>query len=61
MENGCRHFYYEKNLDYQLLGVIPRRGAKPEDVKWFKNPRGYYIYIINGYEEDGKLVLDATV
>ncbi|KAB5576267.1 carotenoid oxygenase [Coniochaeta sp. 2T2.1] len=61
MEKGGEHFYYDENLDHQLLGVIPRRGARPEDVKWFKTQRGCYAHTINGYEEDGKLVLDANV
>lgn len=40
---------------------MPRRGATPEDAKWFKTPRGCYVHTINSYEEDGKLVLDANV
>ncbi|KAI3572760.1 carotenoid oxygenase [Fusarium oxysporum f. sp. albedinis] len=61
MKAGGDHFYWDENLDYQLLGVIPRRGAKPEDAKWFKTPQGCYSHTINAYEEDGKLVLDANV
>ncbi|KAF4450670.1 Carotenoid oxygenase, partial [Fusarium albosuccineum] len=61
MKKGGDHFYWDENLDYQLLGVIPRRGAKPEDAKWFKTPQGCYSHTINAYEEDGKLVLDANV
>ncbi|KAG4420708.1 hypothetical protein IFR04_006196 [Cadophora malorum] len=61
MQKGGEHFFWDENLDYQLLGVIPRRGAKPEDVKWFKTPKGCYSHTINSYEEDGKLVLDANV
>ncbi|WAO91403.1 Hypothetical protein NCS54_00887000 [Fusarium falciforme] len=52
---------YDETLDYQLLGVIPRRGTKPEDAKWFKTPQGCCSHTINAYEEDGKLVLDANV
>ncbi|KAF2008787.1 carotenoid oxygenase [Aaosphaeria arxii CBS 175.79] len=61
MQKGGEHFYWDENLDHQLLGVIPRRGAKPEDVKWFKTSRGCYSHTINAYEEDGNLVLDANV
>lgn len=61
METGGEHFYYDDNLDYQLLGVLPLRDAKPEDAKWFKTPRGCYAHTINGYEENGQLVLDASV
>ncbi|KAH7089417.1 carotenoid oxygenase [Paraphoma chrysanthemicola] len=61
MQRGGEHFFWDENLEYQLLGVVPRRGAKGEDVKWFKTPKGCYSHTINGYEEDGKLVLDANV
>lgn len=58
MKKGGDHFYWDETLDHQLLGVIPRRGAKPEDARWFRTPPGYTI---NTYEDDGKLVLDANV
>ncbi|KAH7112070.1 carotenoid oxygenase [Dendryphion nanum] len=61
MQKGGEHFYWDENLDHQLLGVVPRRNAKPEDVKWFKTPRGCYSHTINSYEEDGILILDANV
>lgn len=61
MKNGGDHFYWDETLDYQLLGVVPRRGAKPEDAKWFKTPQGCYSHTINAYEEGGNLVLDANV
>ncbi|KIX01717.1 uncharacterized protein Z518_09443 [Rhinocladiella mackenziei CBS 650.93] len=62
MKSGGEHFYWDENLDYQLLGVIPRRGAKPEDAKWFKTPRGCYSHTINGFEDEkGNIVLDANV
>jgi carotenoid cleavage dioxygenase-like enzyme len=62
MKKGGEHFYWDENLDYQLLGVVPRRGAKPEDVKWFRTGRGCYSHTINGFEdENGKIVLDANV
>ncbi|KAJ4226947.1 hypothetical protein NW757_014218 [Fusarium falciforme] len=60
MKSGGDHFYWDETLDYQLLGVTPRRGAKPEDAKWFKTPQGCCSHTINAYEEDGKLVLDAN-
>lgn len=61
MQKGGDHFYWDETLDHQLLGVIPRRGAKPEDARWFKTPQGCYSHTINAYEEDGKLILDANV
>ncbi|KAJ6009633.1 hypothetical protein N7522_004649 [Penicillium canescens] len=61
MKNGGDHFYWDETLEYQLLGVVPRRGAKPEDAKWFKTPQGCYSHTINAYEEGGHLVLDANV
>ncbi|SPN96503.1 related to lignostilbene dioxygenase [Cephalotrichum gorgonifer] len=61
MKQGADHFYWDESLDYQLLGVIPRRGAKPEDAKWFKTPQGCYSHTINAYEEEGNVVLDANV
>lgn len=62
MQKGLEHFFWDETLDYQLLGVVPRRGAKPEDAKWFKTPRGCYSHTINGFEdEQGNIVLDANV
>lgn len=61
MKGGGDHFYWDENLDFQLLGVIPRRGATPDDARWFKTPQGCYSHTINAYEEDGQLVLDANV
>ncbi|KEF62900.1 uncharacterized protein A1O9_00874 [Exophiala aquamarina CBS 119918] len=58
---GLDHFYYDDDLDHQLLGVIPRYGATPEDVKWFRAPEGCFSHTINSYEEDGKIILDASV
>lgn len=61
MKAGKDHFYWDETMDYQMVGVVPRRGAKPEDVKWFKAYKGCFSHTINGYEENGDLVLDAAV
>lgn len=61
MQKGGEHFYYDDDLDYQLLGVLPRYGGKAEDIKWFKAPQGCFSHTINSYEEDGNIVLDASV
>lgn len=61
MKAGGEHFFWDEEQEFQLLGVVPRRGAKPGDAKWFKTPAGCYSHTINGYEEDGKIVLDASV
>ncbi|PSN71942.1 carotenoid oxygenase [Corynespora cassiicola Philippines] len=61
MVKGGEHFYWDENEDHQFLGVVPRRQAKPEDVRWFKAFKGCFSHTINAYEEDGKIVLDASV
>lgn len=59
MKEGGDHFFYDK--EYQLRGVLPRRGAKPDVVKWFKTPRGFWVHTINAYEENSDILLDASV
>ncbi|KAJ4129623.1 hypothetical protein NW754_003905 [Fusarium falciforme] len=61
LHHGGASLLWDETLDYQLLGVIPRRGTKPEDAKWFKTTQGCCSHTTNAYEEDGKLVLDANV
>jgi carotenoid cleavage dioxygenase-like enzyme len=39
LKKGGNHFAWDPNED-QWYGVVPRRGGKPEDIKWFRADNG---------------------
>ncbi|KAK8049185.1 hypothetical protein PG994_010915 [Apiospora phragmitis] len=61
LKNGGNKFAWDPQED-QWYGLVPRRGAKAEDVKWFRADNGFHGHIAGCYENDeGKVVLDLTV
>jgi carotenoid cleavage dioxygenase-like enzyme len=61
LKRGEEHFYFDEKQGYQLVGILPRRSAKPEDARWFKTVHGFWIHNINAFEESGSIVMDASV
>lgn len=39
LKKGGNHWAWDPN-EYQWYGIAPRRGGKPEDIKWFKSDNG---------------------
>ena len=39
LKKGGNHFAWDPNED-QWYGVVPRRGGKPEDIRWFRADNG---------------------
>ncbi|EJT99709.1 carotenoid cleavage dioxygenase [Dacryopinax primogenitus] len=61
IKRGGNHFAWQPQLD-QAYGVLPRHGAKSEDIKWFYADNAFHGHVANAYEnEEGKIVMDLTV
>ncbi|KZO94314.1 putative carotenoid cleavage dioxygenase [Calocera viscosa TUFC12733] len=61
VKRGGNHFAWQPTLD-QAYGILPRRGAKSEDMKWFYANNAFHGHVANAYEnEEGKIVIDLTV
>ncbi|KAF7538861.1 hypothetical protein G7054_g2621 [Neopestalotiopsis clavispora] len=59
--DGGEHWQWDSKVPF-YLGVVPRRGAHGEDVKWFKAPNAFPGHTVNAYEEDsGKIVFDLPL
>lgn len=41
------------------FAVFPRRGAKPEDIRYFEGAPTYVLHWLNAYEEGDELVMDG--
>lgn len=45
-----------------LLGVLPRRGALGNDVKWVRAPNAFPDHTVNAYEDPaGNLIFDLLL
>ncbi|KAJ4253435.1 hypothetical protein NW762_010593 [Fusarium torreyae] len=61
MKNGGEHWYWDPNMPIYFV-VLPRRGGKPEDVKYFHAPNAFPGHTANAYEDsDGNLLVDLTI
>ncbi|KAI1367780.1 carotenoid oxygenase [Xylaria arbuscula] len=61
LKQGGNKFAWDPNED-QVYGLVPRRGGKPEDVKWFRADNGFHGHVAGCYEnEEGQVVFDLTV
>ncbi|KAF2998330.1 hypothetical protein E8E14_001391 [Neopestalotiopsis sp. 37M] len=61
LKQGGEHWQWDSKVPF-YLGVLPRRGARGEDVKWFKAPNAFPGHTVNAYEEDsGKIVFDLPL
>ncbi|PVH98426.1 carotenoid oxygenase [Periconia macrospinosa] len=61
MKKGGNCFAWDPEED-QWYGVVPRRGGKREDIKWFRADNGFHGHIAGAYEDStGKIIVDLTV
>jgi carotenoid cleavage dioxygenase len=61
LKAGGAHWQWNPNLP-QYYGVVPRRGGKTEDARWFKADNGFQGHVAGAYEtEDGQVIVDLTV
>ncbi|KAK4235019.1 putative carotenoid oxygenase protein [Achaetomium macrosporum] len=61
MKKGGNKFAWDPNED-QWYGVVPRRGAKSDDMIWFRADNGFHGHVAGCYElPSGEVVFDLTV
>ncbi|CAI6328985.1 unnamed protein product [Periconia digitata] len=61
MKRGGNCFAWDPEED-QWYGVVPRRGGKREDIRWFRADNGFHGHIAGAYETpDNKIIIDLTV
>jgi carotenoid cleavage dioxygenase-like enzyme len=61
LKEGGNHFAWDPH-ENQLYGVVPRRGGRPDDIRWYRGPNAFHGHFAGSYEdEDGNLVADLTV
>ncbi|OCT49459.1 Lignostilbene-alpha,beta-dioxygenase isozyme III [Cladophialophora carrionii] len=56
LKAGGNHWQWEADQPY-YIGVLPRRGAKSSDIKWFYGDTAYVGHVANAWEEDGRIHL----
>ncbi|KUL88876.1 hypothetical protein ZTR_03539 [Talaromyces verruculosus] len=60
LKAGGNHWQWENDIP-MYIGVLPRRGAKGTDVKWFRAPHGFPGHTANAYEDaDGIINFHTT-
>ncbi|KAJ5657185.1 Carotenoid oxygenase [Penicillium longicatenatum] len=58
LKQGGEHWQWSPETPF-YIGVIPRYGAKPSDVKWFTYKNSFPGHTANAFEhEDGKIIFD---
>ncbi|KAF9630327.1 putative lignostilbene dioxygenase protein [Lasiodiplodia theobromae] len=62
MKKGGDHWGWRSDVPF-YLGVLPRRGAKGSDVKWFRAPNAFPGHTSNAYEDPttGALIFDLPI
>ncbi|KAK4041873.1 lignostilbene dioxygenase [Parachaetomium inaequale] len=61
LKKGENHWAWDPNED-QWYGLVPRRGGKPEDIRWFRSKNAFQGHTVSCYETpDGKVVFDLTI
>ncbi|KAK1993947.1 carotenoid oxygenase [Colletotrichum falcatum] len=61
LKAGGEHWQWDPNVPF-YLGVLPRRGAKGSDVKWFRAPNAFPGHTANAHETpDGRIVFDLPL
>lgn len=61
MKKGGAHWAWNPKLD-QCYGVVPRRGGKPEDIRWYRSDNTFHGHVAGAYEtDDGEIIMDLTV
>ncbi|RAH64155.1 carotenoid oxygenase family protein [Aspergillus aculeatinus CBS 121060] len=57
MQQGGEHWEWSPETPL-YLGVLPRRGAQPTDVRWFRYRNAFPGHVANAFEDGGKLHVD---
>ncbi|KAL4737925.1 carotenoid oxygenase [Aspergillus similis] len=58
LKQGGEHWQWSPDTPL-YLGVMPRHGAKPTDVKWFRYENSFPGHTANAYEDErGNLIID---
>ncbi|KAK2750483.1 hypothetical protein FQN55_002083 [Onygenales sp. PD_40] len=61
LKKGENHWAWDPNED-QLYGLVPRRGGKPGDIRWYRAKNAFQGHTVSCYETpDGKVVFDLTI
>ncbi|KAJ5998977.1 hypothetical protein N7451_006787 [Penicillium sp. IBT 35674x] len=61
LKRGGNHWAWDPE-ESQWYGIVPRRGGKPEDIKWFRAGNAFHGHVAGCYEnEQGHIVFDLTV
>ncbi|KAF2455729.1 carotenoid oxygenase [Lineolata rhizophorae] len=61
LKEGGNHWAWDPNED-QYYGIIPRRGGKPEDIRWYRADNAFHGHVAGCYEdENGHIVFDLTI
>lgn len=61
LKRGENHWAWDAKED-QWYGLVPRRGGKPEDIRWYRSKNAFQGHTVSCYEQpDGKVVFDLTV
>ncbi|KAH8646222.1 lignostilbene dioxygenase [Xylariales sp. PMI_506] len=61
LKKGGEHWQWDSNIPF-YLGVLPRRGATEDDVKWFNAPNAFPGHTVNAYEDAaGNIVFDLPL
>ncbi|KAJ5728988.1 uncharacterized protein N7483_003496 [Penicillium malachiteum] len=58
LKHGGEHWQWSSETPF-YIGLLPRRGGKPSDVKWFRYKNSHPGHTANAYEdENGNIVFD---
>ncbi|KAJ2899392.1 hypothetical protein MKZ38_003064 [Zalerion maritima] len=58
LKKGGEHWQWDPTIPF-YVGVLPRKGAKGTDVKWFRAPNAFPGHTVNAFEnEKGDIVFD---
>ncbi|TDZ68065.1 Lignostilbene-alpha,beta-dioxygenase isozyme III [Colletotrichum trifolii] len=61
LKAGGEHWQWDSNVPI-YIGVLPRRGATGDDVKWFRAPNAFPGHTTNAYETpSGTIVFDLPL
>ncbi|KAK5412239.1 transcriptional regulatory protein rco1 [Exophiala xenobiotica] len=60
MKKGGEHWQWNPDIPF-YIGVLPRRQAKGDQIKWFRAPNAFPGHTFNAFEKDGKVLLDLPV
>ncbi|KAK1961412.1 carotenoid oxygenase [Colletotrichum sublineola] len=61
LKAGGEHWQWDPNVPF-YLGVLPRRGAKGSDVRWFRAPNAFPGHTTNAYEtSEGRIIFDLPL